>query len=466
MKKSSFVFFIMLSDLLMTVSALFLTYLFRFHLDFFSNPIEIYPSDLLIPALVLYFYWLLFYFYYGLYQFPVAPSRFDESTRAVRAHFTGIIILFLITFDLYHPFALSRLTLVAYFIILTVLVALGRVFVITVQRRRFERGLGLSPVLIVGFNELGFDIFNKIAQFKALGYKVHGFITLNPDKHSGENYKDVKVLGGIDSLPKLISKLHIRELIIAFETGNHDRLLDVIDRVGRIDVGLKIIPDMYDIISGQARTNQIYGFPLIDIFPQLMPYWERVIKRTMDICISLFAIICFSPFFPFIALAIKLDSRGPIFYLQERVGKRGRLFKIIKFRTMVSDAEKLTGPIWSQKNDPRITRMGKFMRKTRIDEVPQFINILRNEMSLVGPRPERPAFVEAFSRDIPLYKHRLKMKPGITGWAQIKHKYDESVEDVKTKLQYDLYYLENMSLRLDFKIILSTFAVMLEGKGQ
>jgi exopolysaccharide biosynthesis polyprenyl glycosylphosphotransferase len=466
MKKQTFILFIMLSDLLMTVSALYLTYLFRFHFNFFSNPVEIYPSDLLIPALILYLYWLVFYFYYGLYQFPVAPSRFDESTRTVRAHFTGIIILFLITFDLYHPFALSRLTLVAYFFILTVLVALGRVFIISVQRRRFERGVGLSPVLIVGFNELAFDIFDKIEQFKALGYKVLGFITLNPEKHSGDSYRDLPVLGGIDALPVLIGKHHIRELIIAFETGNHDKLLDVIDRVGRIDVGLKIIPDMYDIISGQARTNQIYGFPLIDIFPQLMPYWERVIKRIMDVAISLFALVCFALVFPFIALAIKLDSKGPIFYLQERVGKKGRLFKIIKFRTMVSDAEKHTGPVWSQKNDPRITKMGHFMRKTRIDEIPQFINILKNEMSLVGPRPERPAFVEAFSRDIPLYKHRLKMKPGITGWAQIKHKYDESVEDVKTKLQYDLYYLENMSLRLDFKIILSTFAVMLEGKGQ
>jgi len=240
----------------------------------------------------------------------------------------------------------------------------------------------------------------------------------------------------------------------------------VVDKVGRMDVGLKIIPDMYDIISGQARTNQIYGFPLIDIFPQLMPQWEKAFKRLIDVVVSSITLLILLQFFPLIALAVYIDSPGPVFYRQERVGKNGKIFKMIKFRTMIPDAEKETGPVWSQKQDPRITRVGYFLRKTRLDEIPQFINVLQGDMSLVGPRPERPVFVDQFVKTIPLYRHRLKMKPGITGWAQTMHKYDESFEDVKKKLEYDLYYLENMSLKLDFKIIMNTFATVFTAKGQ
>jgi len=166
-----------------------------------------------------------------------------------------------------------------------------------------------------------------------------------------------------------------------------------------------------------------------------------------------------------VAIAIKLDSAGPVFYLQERVGKDEKLFRVIKFRSMHEGAEKSSGPVWANKEDPRVTRIGRIMRRWRIDEVPQFINVLDGDMSLIGPRPERPYFVEQLSREIPLYKRRLKVRPGITGWAQVKHKYDENVEDVRKKVEYDLYYIENMSLRMDFKIFLNTIAVVLMGKG-
>ncbi len=196
-----------------------------------------------------------------------------------------------------------------------------------------------------------------------------------------------------------------------------------------------------------------------------MPVWERKIKRLMDIVFSLIILIVTLPITLIVALAIKLDSEGPVFFKQIRVGKDGKEFKIYKFRSMIKDAEKHTGPIWSTKDDPRITRVGKIIRKFRLDEIPQFINVLRGEMSLVGPRPERPYFVEKLSQEIPLYKRRLKVKPGITGWAQVKHKYDESIEDVKKKLQYDLYYIENISLRMDLKILFRTIFVVMFGKG-
>jgi exopolysaccharide biosynthesis polyprenyl glycosylphosphotransferase len=172
------------------------------------------------------------------------------------------------------------------------------------------------------------------------------------------------------------------------------------------------------------------------------------------------------PLWILIAILIKIDSRGPVIYKQERVGKDGKIFTLYKFRSMYENAEALTGPTWATKNDPRVTRFGKILRKLHLDEIPQFVNVLKGDMSLIGPRPERPVFVEKLSKEIPLYRRRLKVKPGITGWAQVKYKYDESIEDVKKKLQYDLFYIENMSLRMDLKIIAYTILHILSGRGQ
>jgi exopolysaccharide biosynthesis polyprenyl glycosylphosphotransferase len=205
--------------------------------------------------------------------------------------------------------------------------------------------------------------------------------------------------------------------------------------------------------------------PLIDIMPELMPEWEKKLKRLMDVITSFFILIITLPVIIITAIAIKFESRGPVFFKQERSGMNGTTFRIIKFRSMYEDAEKHTGPVWSSKDDPRVTKIGKIIRRVRIDELPQMVNVLKGTMSIVGPRPERPFFVEKLSQEIPYYKRRLKVRPGITGWAQVKHKYDESVEDVKIKLRYDLFYIENMSLRMDFKIIMRTIFVVLFGQG-
>ena len=254
-------------------------------------------------------------------------------------------------------------------------------------------------------------------------------------------------------------------MLIALDSTEHDKMLEVISSCNSHAVSMKIIPDLYDIISGQARTNQIYGFPLIEIMPEIMQPWEVAVKRGIDIAVSSLILFLGLPFWLLVALAIKLDSKGPIFYTQERVGKDEKQLKIIKFRSMHHDAESDSGPVWADRRDPRATRVGKLLRKTRLDEVPQLINVLDGDMSLVGPRPERPYFVEQLSREIPLYKRRLKVRPGITGWAQVRHKYDESIDDVRRKVQYDLFYIENMSLRMDMKILLRTISVVLLGKG-
>jgi exopolysaccharide biosynthesis polyprenyl glycosylphosphotransferase len=196
-----------------------------------------------------------------------------------------------------------------------------------------------------------------------------------------------------------------------------------------------------------------------------MSQWEQVMKRILDVAVSLLVLILGLPVWLLVAIIIRLESPGPALYKQERVGKDGERFNMIKFRSMREDAEK-AGPQWAHKKDPRVTRVGKWLRKLHIDEVPQMVNVLNGHMSLVGPRPERPMFVESLSKEIPLYTRRLKVRPGVTGWAQVKHQYDETIEDVRKKVQYDLYYIENMSLRMDMKILFSTASHMLLGKGR
>lgn len=325
-------------------------------------------------------------------------------------------------------------------------------------------GVGARNTMIVGSPAKSKELYEQVIQYPALGYRVIGFVSVGTDR-GVKNGVEPRMLGKLDDLHDLIPARNIREVLIALDSSDHGRLLEIIAKCNSHKVGMKIIPDLYDIISGQARTNAIYGFPLIAISPQLMTPWEESVKRMLDIVVSSLILIIGMPVWLLIAAFVKLESPGSVFYKQERVGKDGERFNIIKFRSMREDAEK-AGPQWAHKKDPRVTRVGKWLRKLHLDEVPQMINILNGNMSLVGPRPERPIFVESLSKEIPLYARRLKVRPGVTGWAQVKGQYDESIDDVKKKVQFDLYYIENMSLRMDMKILFNTASHMLLGKGR
>lgn len=422
--------------------------------------------EFLLPMLVIYFYWFLIFLFVGMYRTWFASSRFDELTLLFKTSFIGVMILFFLIFidDLSAPAgSTQRYLIFIYWGIFLLFVGSGRIFVRSLQRNLLLKGIGRRNTVIIGYNEKAKEVERDVSKAKALGLDVVGFVLVNENKN--EVNEDARILGTIDEIQEIVNEHNVKEVIVALDKHEHDLMLDVIAKCDFNDLTIKIVPDLYEIISGQARTNQLYGIPLIEVNPQLMPVWERKIKRLMDIVFSLIILIVTLPITLLVAIAIKLDSEGPVFYKQIRVGKDGKEFKIYKFRSMFKDAEKHTGPVWSTKNDPRITRVGRIIRKFRLDEIPQFINVLRGEMSLVGPRPERPYFVEKLSQEIPLYKRRLKVKPGITGWAQVKHKYDESIEDVKKKLQYDLYYIENISLRMDLKILFRTIFVVLFGKG-
>lgn len=424
--------------------------------------------EFFLPMFVVYFYWLLIFTFVGMYRTWFASSRFDELSTLFKASFVGIFILFFLIFvdDYSHNVASStRILIFIYWGLFLFFVGSGRLLIRAFQRRLIIQGFGRKNTLIVGFNERAFEVHNQILEHKALGLDVVSYAAVH-EENIGKEYQNIPVIGRVADLPKFIEEKNIKEVIIALEKENHDLLVEVISLSENKGVGLKIVPDLYEILSGQARSSQLYGIPLIDIMPELMPEWEKKLKRFLDIIVPSLILIITFPVCLLTAIAIKLDSPGTVFFKQERIGQNGKAFKILKFRSMKKNAEKETGPVWSQINDPRITRVGSFIRRVRIDEIPQMFNVLKGEMSIVGPRPERAFFIEKLSQQIPYYKRRLKVRPGITGWAQVKHKYDESIEDVKIKLRYDLFYIENMSLRMDFKILLRTFFVVLFGKGQ
>ncbi|MGE5797188.1 MAG: sugar transferase [Ignavibacteria bacterium] len=425
--------------------------------------------EFFLPMVVVYFYWVVIFTFVGMYRTWFAASRLDEISTLFKATFVGIFILFFMIFiDDYirNVRTSTRVLIFIYWGTFLLFVSTGRLLIRGLQRRLLIKGIGRKNALIVGTNSKAHEVEMEVENHKALGLDVVGYASVNNKVQiETDKEKKAKVLGTAHEIQNLIDKYNVREVIIALDKKEDDLLVEIISKCENKNVGLKIVPDLYEILSGQAKTSQIYGIPLIDIMPELMPEWEKKLKRLIDIIVSFIILIVNSPICVITAIAIKLDSRGPVFFMQERCGMNNSEFRIVKFRSMFHNAEKLTGPVWSQKDDPRVTRVGKIIRKLRIDEIPQMFNVLKGEMSLVGPRPERPFFVEMLSKDIPFYKRRLKVRPGITGWAQVKHKYDETIEDVKIKLRYDLFYIENMSLRMDFKILFRTIFVVLFAKG-
>ena len=429
--------------------------------DFAAKP------DLILPAIIMYLYWMAVFMFFGLYRPWYARSRTDEFSSVFRAISIGCIaIFFVIFFDDENTvtYSTNRLVIVLYWVLMVMFVGVGRITVRSFRKRLLIQGIGLRETLIVGTGTRAIELFHSVKKYPALGYKIIGFVG-NVHRSAERDTLPASFLGKLEEIPSILKKNDVKNILLAPDSREKETILEVVSLSTGYNVSIKIIPDMYDIISGQARTNQLYGFPLIEIMPHIMQPWEESAKRITDIAVSLVILTVTSPLWIFVAAAIKLNSPGALVYSQERVGKDGKIFKMHKFRTMYKDAEAKTGPVWATSNDPRVTSVGRFLRKTRLDEIPQFMDVLRGDMSLVGPRPERPHFVEVLAKEVPLYKRRLGVKPGITGWAQIKQGYDTSVEDVKSKVRYDLFYIENMSFRMDIKILLMTFYTMIAGKG-
>ena len=458
-----------LVDLLSMNAAFVLFYLIRVHMD---KSIALADIPFLASTGTACIYWMIVFVFFGLYRLWYEQSRIDEILTIFRATVSGVLVLFFLNAPGSLPLQAgphSRFFILGYWVILVAFVTIGRQMLRVAQRRLLLAGIGLKNTLIVGFSEKAFELCNMVQNNPALGHKIIGFIRMEQKKGTArskpESYHGIPVIGHLDRLSDIIAEKQIRSVLIGLDSTHHDALMEIIHRCDSPNVHVRIMPDLYDIVSGQARINSIYGLPLMEVHPELLKTWESFAKRSLDFMTSSAILVLTLPLWVLFAVLIKLNSRGPVLYKQIRVGKDGRHFKMLKFRSMRTDAEKHTGPVWAGKNDPRVTKIGRFLRKTHLDELPQFFNVIKGDMSLVGPRPERPFFVEKLSKEIPLYRHRHRVKPGITGWAQVKYKYDENIEDVRNKIKYDMFYIENISWRLDIKILFNTVYVMVAGKG-
>lgn len=374
----------------------------------------------------------------------------------------GIALVYLITIDLNNPETYFRSTLIIYYMSLIAFVAFGRLSFKLGLNRYLRKGIGLRNALIIGYNKSAKKIVREYLKGSLLGLKIVGFID---DDIDNPEYRGIKTIGNFNNFDKLISSMQIREIIISVEAKDPLLINRIILKSKDKHVFYKVVPSLNDIISGNVRTFELFNFTLLELFPDILSPFQRFLKRAMDVLASFMLLVVSFPVMIISAIVIKIDSPGNIIYHQKRVGKDFKEFTVYKFRSMRKNAEAKTGAVWATKNDPRITKFGNFMRKTRIDELPQLFNVLLGNMSFVGPRPERKVFVDEFIKTIPFYYKRLHVKPGLTGWAQVKHKYDETVEDVKEKLKYDLFYIENLSLKLDFVILLHTIKVVINFRG-
>lgn len=432
----------------------------------YSIPLE-FDKNFYLGLLIIPLWWVVLYALTGSYRNVYKKSRLREFGQTITQSVCGVLLIFfLLLLDdeiaSYKNYYYSIGTLITLQFCITYL---GRFILTSITKSKIRnRKIGFNT-LIVGNNQRALNLYKELEKGENnVGFKFIGFINGAGDSKSFlEQY--LPQLGSYADTAAIVRKHKVEDVIIAIESSEHDHLKNIIGELEDIHVDIKVIPDMYDIMTGSVKMNHLFGVPLIQVKTDLMPIWQQYAKRWIDVGVSVFMLILLSPFFLFLALGVKLSSKGPIIYKQKRIGLHGKPFRIYKFRSMFTGAE-TAGPKLAQENDDRITGFGKFMRKTRLDEFPQFYNVLVGDMSLVGPRPERQYFIDRIMEFAPHYKHLHKVRPGITSWGQVKYGYAENVEQMVERLKYDIIYIENMSLAIDFKIMFYTVLTIIQGRGQ
>ncbi|MDA3952121.1 MAG: sugar transferase [Bacteroidales bacterium] len=430
----------------------------------YKTPIE-FSHKYFIGIIIIPCFWIFLYYLSGYYKDIYRKSRLKELAQTLFTVLLGSIIIFFVAllddqvqyYKQYYKL-FSSLILIQF-----AATYIPRLIITSITNYKIHsRKIGFNT-LIIGGNRKALEIYQKIEnQARSVGNKFIGFLSL-VEKEKFLIEKDLKWLGNIKDIREIIETYKIEEVIIALESKEHKEIEKIINYLEDKNVVIKVIASMYDILTGKVKMSHIYSTPLIQISHNLMPTWQVQTKQLIDIGISLVALVIFTPFILFLSIGIKLTSKGPVFYTHERIGQFGKPFSLVKFRSMYINAEK-DGPALSSKNDNRITPFGKFMRKSKLDELPNFYNVLKGDMSLVGPRPERKYFIDQIVEKAPHYLHLQKVKPGITSWGQVKYGYAENVDQMTERLKYDILYIENMSVYVDFKIMIYTLLIILKGR--
>ncbi len=448
----------LVGDIAATVGAFFLAWHLRFVqpvIELTGSAPDFEPYVRMLPFIVL--IWPTVYYFHGLYRIRRGHSRVDEMISIVVATGLALVILTsVLTFDRLtqagseDPFSYSRAFFALFAVTDILLVALMRLTTRAALRTVRGRGHNIRRILIVGAGDSGEEIAAKLVRHRELGYEVVGFLDDDPEKLHTER-GGVPVIGALDDLEETIERRGVDQVMIALPFAAHRRILNLLDRIGNELIEIRLVPNVLQYATLRAEIEDVDGTPVINLSHVPMEGWSSLAKRSMDIVLAAAATILLLPFLPVVMLLIRLEDRGPLFYRQERMGLDGRSFMILKLRSMRVNAESSTGPVWATEDDPRRTRIGAFLRRWSLDELPQIWNILRGDMSFVGPRPERPTFVREFRERIPNYMLRHRVKSGLTGWAQV-HGWRGNTS-IRRRIQYDLYYIENWSLRLDLQIL-------------
>ncbi len=438
------------ADLVLIVGSWLLAYYLRFYL----GPIPVYLGippltpylALLVPILVV---WVIAFRAFGLYRPRRLGSRLEEVWDVAKASTAGILVLVALTFFA-RSFEFSRVVIAYFWVISIALGSVSRAAFREALRVARRRGYNLRYALVVGGGELARAVITRLRQRPDVGIQLLGVV--GDDKDGAD--LGARRLGGYGDLRAILDQRSVDHVILALPHDDYARIGMILEEIGDEPVTIHFVPDLLRFASLRGGVEEFEGLPFIHLRESPLYGWNRVLKRGFDVSFGSLALLLAAPLMPLIALAIKLTSDGPVLYRQERMGLDGRRFWMLKFRTMEANAEAGTGPVWAAAGDPRRTRLGAVLRSWSLDELPQLFNVLKGEMSLVGPRPERPIFVEQFRQEIPRYMLRHKVKSGITGWAQVKGlRGSTSLEE---RIEKDLYYIDHWSLALDLKILLLT----------
>lgn len=477
MKRKSLLFSYISFDIIGSIFTWGLFFMYRkyninpyFYPDFSTNVLH--DSNLYLGALFIIPLWLLLYTISGYYTKIYRKSRIQEFGLTFWITLIGTLLFFFLFIldDQVRNENIRQTELLKYFLIFFslqfILTYIPRVIITTIVNRRISQGLIGFNTIIVGSDQIALQTYlNIVKQDKSVEKYIIGYVTVPGDLDHSLSAK-LPCLGTMEQLTELIQTYHIDELIIAIQNGKRKFIETIISNVGYTrNLVLKIIPQTQDFILGNVKTFNVLQEPLITISHEKLTPWQQYLKRATDIFLSIIAIFLLSPLYLFLIIGVKTTSKGPIFYTQERIGLLGKPFRIIKFRSMIVNAEQGT-PMLSSKQDSRITNFGKFMRKSRLDEIPQFFNVLKGDMSLVGPRPERQYYIDQIIKVAPYYKLLLTIKPGMTSWGQVKFGYAENIDEMVERLKWDILYLDNMSLQMDFKILIYTVLIVLKGSGK